>query len=365
MMNPWPHAIVCRFSGAMFVSATLWCGMADGEVFMSQSADQVAYDKIRARHGDTLEDHEALAQWCLEHGLAKERKHHLQQVIALDADHASARTALGYRRIQGKWMTREEEMTSRGMQMYQGRYRTTQEIELLESKRIRNKAEKQWFARLKMWRGWLDKSDKFEQTRKNILDIRDLVAVPALRFHVQREAMRPIRLLYIDTLAEIGSPAALEELVDLSLDDQDEEIRLTALEQVVRSGHREVVNRYIKALKSKSNGRVNRAAVCLRELKDDEAISPLIDALVTTHKVLVSPGSDPGRMNTEFSPDGGGSFSFGGSKPKYKKGPQANPEVLTALIALTDGKNFEYDQDAWKAWYTQHRRSTRVNARRD
>ncbi len=309
MMKPWPHSIARLFSGAMLVSATLCCGMADGEFFAPQSADQMAYDKIRASHGDTLKDHDALAQWCQEHGLAKERRHHLREVIALDEDHASARTALGYRRVQGKWMTHKEEMTSRGMRMYQGRYRTTQEIELLEGKRIRNKAEKQWYARLKMWRGWLDKGDKFEQARDKILAIRDPVAVSALRFHVQREAMRPIRLLYMDTLAEIGSPAALEELVDLSLDDRDEEVRLTALEHIVRSDHPEVVNRYIKALESKSSGRVNRAAVCLRELKDDEAIAPLIDALVTTHKVLVSPGSDPGRMNTEFSPDGGGNRS--------------------------------------------------------
>jgi hypothetical protein len=325
----------------------------------------MAYDKVLASHGDALEDHEALAQWCQEHGLAKERKHHLRQIIALDGDHASARATLGYRRVQGKWMTHDEEMTSRGMRMYRGRYRTTQEIELLESKRIRNKAEKQWYERLKMWRGWLDKSDKFEQGQKNILEIRDPAAVPALRFNVQREAMRPVRLLYMDTLSEIGSPAALGELVDLSLDDRDEEVRLTALELVVRSGHSEVVNRYIKALKSKSNGQVNRAAICLRELKNNEALAPLIDALVTTHKILVSPGSDPGRMNTEFSPDGGGSFSFGGGKPKYKNRSLANPEVLTALVALTDGKNFGYDQVAWKAWYTQHQRSTRVNARRD
>ena len=46
---------------------------------------------------------------------------------------------------------------------------------------------------------------------------------------------------------------------------------------------------YVNALKSKDNEVVNLAGLALGQLNDPAAISPLIDALVTTHKYIIPP----------------------------------------------------------------------------
>ena len=40
-----------------------------------------------------------------------------------------------------------------------------------------------------------------------------------------------------------------------------------------------------------------------------------------------------------------------------------NPDVLEALIKLT-GKNFEYDDTAWKAWFAQQKKPETLDGRR-
>ena len=64
---------------------------------------------------------------------------------------------------------------------------------------------------------------------------------------------------------------------------------------------------YVQALRSKDNVIVNRAAEALGTIGDPEAISPLIDALVTTHKYLIQPagGGGPGEITAGFGTGGG------------------------------------------------------------
>jgi hypothetical protein len=64
-------------------------------------------------------------------------------------------------RRQGKWITQEEIMTSRGYVRYKGDWLLPQEVELLEAGRRNDLAEKEWIANLKRWREWLagDKAD--------------------------------------------------------------------------------------------------------------------------------------------------------------------------------------------------------------
>ena len=330
------------------------------------SSTQIEYETLRPSHADTVAGHEALAAWCLDHKLRNERKRHLRRILELDADHQAARAALGYRQVNGRWMTHEEEMAHRGLHMYDGRYRTAQEIEILKAKQGQKKAEKQWFRELNKWSIWLDQDLRFEQAEKRIREIHDPAAVPALSMAISKEERTSVCLLFIEALAGIGTRSAIDVLVGLSIDDEDEEIRETAVEYVVQSGHDDVVKTYTRLLKHKENFRINRAAFALGELKNSEAIEPLIDALVTTHRRLIDRGTNPGQVSASFSPDGsGGGLSSGGGGPKYEKRRLRNPAVLSALVALTDGANHAYDQIAWRRWNTQNRRSTDVDARRD
>ena len=70
-------------------------------------------------------------------------------------------------------------------------------------------------------------------------------------------------------------------------------------------------------------------------------------------------------MSATFSPQTGGGFSFGNSGPRFINRDLKNPAVLSALIAVSGGENYEYDQSAWRRWFAAQRKSQRLDARRD
>jgi hypothetical protein len=188
------------------------------------------------------------------------------------------------------------------------------------------------------------------------------MAVDALRRELKGETVESVRKLYIETLARIASPDAWQTLVLCSLDDEDEEIRLTCLDYIEKQTGTGATGMYIKRLRSKENYMINRAGAALGRMKDPSAVNPLIDALVTLHSVMIQPPS--GNMNSTFgnSPQGG-TFSFGGGGPKYEDRQFQNTSVRDALVSLT-GQDFGYDRQAWKRWLASQKKQN-VDARRE
>jgi len=291
----------------------------------------------------------------------------LQRIIELAPDHEEARRGLGYSQVGGQWKTQEEVMLERGFRWYKGRWRLPQEIELMERKNKVEVAEREWFGKLKMWRGWLGTS-RAAQARKNLQEIDDPYAVRALAAGLENEQNQPLRAVYIEILAKIGTPAAIEALAACSMEDPVEEIRLTCLDSLKKEKRRDVVAYYVGKLKSKDNRLVRRAAVALSHMNDPTAVRPLIEALVTTHKYKIIKGSgNPNQHSYSFGGSSSGGmpgFGFGSPKPKIIKRDIANREVLDALVSLT-GQNFQYNEPAWKAWYAANRGHADVDARRN
>ena len=333
---------------------------------VSQSTTELEYEKIRPTYPDTVDGHWRLAEWCLENRLSEQRKIHLRRILELDLNHPKARNVLGYRQVEGKWMTREEEMGSRGMRQYKGQYRTSQEIFLLRREEKRKLAHGEWLKKLKRWRGSLatNHQGKIDKARENILAIRDPYASEAVAQHLQREDYRAVKLLYLQALSQIATPAALKTLVDQSLGDADEEVRYSSIDYLVTAKRPEIVGLYIKFLGSKNNREVNRAAFALGRLGNAEAISPLVDALITVHKTKIGGGQE-GQIGASFPSNSGGGLSVGGKGPKIVKRSMRNPEVLDALVKLSGGADFDYDVQAWRYWYAAEQKPKNVNARRD
>jgi hypothetical protein len=344
------------------------------------SAAEEEYARRARLCPDTVAGHTALAKWCATQRLDGARRTQLQRVVELDPDNAAARQALGYRRIDDTWMTRDEAMARQGLKRYGGQYRTAQDIALREAARARRLAEADWYKKIKRWRGWLvdRRPTRFAEGEQNIRSIDELTAVPALVENIQRESRRPIRLLLMEVLARVAAPAAgeptdadrsarsdaLKALVALSLYDRDREVRLVALETLVDMRDSEVTWLYVKRLKSKDNREVNQAAAALKTLGDTAAVPPLIDALVTEHKFKIGSGN-PGQTSASFSRGSGGSSGgLGSGGAKIVKAPVSNRQVLSALVALT-GQNYEYRPHDWRAWYAAQRRSGVIDARRD
>jgi hypothetical protein len=331
-----------------------------------QNAAELKYDQISATYPDTVEGQWKLAEWCRENHLPKQRKTHLERVVELDPNHANARHALGYSQIQGRWVTQEKLMTENGYIRYKGSWVLPQEIELLEQQGKEKKAQLEWSTKLNRWQTWFD-TEKAEQAETNIKAIDDPFAARALVKHLEREQRRDIRMLYVEALGRLNAAAGMAALVDSSLYDADDEVRLSALDQVVTHNYKPAVGRYVQALKSRDNPIINRAASCLAQMKDPTAIGPLIGALVTVHTFEIQKGQ-PGQMSAGFGSGpgtSGGAFTFGGSNTETRQVVFENRDVLQALVSLTNGTTFNYDVAAWKYWFAAQKKPTTMDARRD
>jgi len=171
----------------------------------------------------------------------------------------------------------------------------------------------------------------------------------------------------------MDNQASTSVLVELTLSDPDEEIFYASLAELVRNRPPHVAKSYLPALKDNNNIKLNRAGYALGRLGDRSCISPLIDALVTTHYMVLP--SNPNTHTATFlqpaasgtgGPLGGTGFSSG-EPPQVIPWTVRNDEVLQALILLSGGVNLGFDQRAWNSWLANENRtsSPSVESRRD
>jgi hypothetical protein len=336
-----------------------------------------SYRQIQSQYPETVDGHWQLAEWCRENGLKDRRTQHLRRIIQLEPDHVRARHGLGYSQVRGQWVTREEIQRRRGYVLHEGRWRLPQEVALLDKKENSERAQKNWLVQLRRWRELLGTDDS-RKAHDDISSVRDPWAVSALAVLLKEEQHRQVKMLYIDVLASIGNGQAVEALLDASLNDVDEEIFHASLDKIVRLNPPHISAKYVEVLKDENNIRVNRAAYALGRMQDKTVLSPLIDALVTTHYTVISKRSDnyttgftnpvlPGAQGgPSSSPLGGTSFSAGDSTKVIPRSVN-NQQVLEALIRLSGGANFEFNKKAWRYWLANENRKSapQFDRRRD
>jgi hypothetical protein len=180
---------------------------------------------------------------------------------------------------------------------------------------------------------------------------------------LRREENPELKRLWLEVAARLDHSAAVDALVDFSLMDPDPELRHQSLEYLIKSGRRGVMTPYLRYLKNRDNEIVNRAGAALGQIGDSDAMGPLVDALITKHRYKVEDGN-PDQHAYTFSPQGGG-FSFGGGGPKFVTETVRNPEVLAALVNLSGGTSFDYDQGQWRRWLAAQAKQQLVDIRRD
>jgi hypothetical protein len=330
-----------------------------------QSEHQPEYDKLSRALPDTVAAHRSMADWCREHQLTDHTDHHLKRIIELDPNDEAARTSLGYQRHQGKWLTRDEIMAERGMYYYDGAYRTAQDIALRKRESQTTNAEVDWLRQLKLWRGWLNSRNELrvEDAQTNLMAITDPLAATAVVRMIDAEDDETLRLMWMEILSQLRHPASMRKLVDLSIDEPDRDTRLQCVEYLMAMNDDIDISPYVKALKAKDNEIVNIAAEALGLIGNPEAISPLIDALVTSHKFKIE---QVGEMSASFSRDGSGGGLSAGNKPQFIVRDLENPEVRGALVKLSGDQDHGYEQMAWRRWFVNQQKETKyVDPRRD
>jgi hypothetical protein len=318
------------------------------------------YQKVRRQYPDTVQGQLQMAEWCRDHGLAAQRKTHLERVLQLNPDQADARRILGYHKFKDEWMTVEEEKAAEGYVKRDGKWMTQPDAELYDSRAKQRKAESEWRAKINTWRKWLD-GTRSEQGAKNLRSIKDPMAIAALGdlLTKKKDPRSEARQIYVEVLARMNTPAARGPLAICAIDDPDEEVRLSSLDQLEKQKDGRVTAYFEGRMRDKhaSNEVVNRAGVALGRIKDPSCLDTLIKYLVTYNKEVIQPAGGPGAMTNTFTKNGsGGGMGMGGmgmgmnQKPTIILHEMHNQGVLDALVAIT-GQNFGYDQRAWQTWY--------------
>lgn len=343
---------------------------------MADSVEEQRYRALRAQTDDALEDHVRLARWCEEHGLPRYRDAHWRAVLVHDPDNEEARRALGYTRRAARWMTEEQWMVSRGYVRFGRRWRLPQEVAILKRDDQRIERTGEWYRNIKRWSDWARGRDA--QRRAEGLhalgQVEDHAAMEPMSELLGLSADPRARLLYVDFLARVGNAAAVDALVVHSMADRSAEVRDAAMEYLAGRFAAAALPRYVRALGHIDREIAQRAARYLAVFEDDDAIIPLIDALVTrlpvdrrtgepTHEAL-----RPLRRNElavfDLSPrDIREAISGSGPRPSDLQSVLAaakgvfekdlpNRAARDTLVHLT-GEDYGYNEARWMQWYSQ------------
>ncbi|MDO4558655.1 MAG: HEAT repeat domain-containing protein [Planctomycetia bacterium] len=343
------------------------------------------FERLSRKCPDTVEAHFALAEWCRrqpssDQVVAQGRMTHLNRILDLDPDHEKARQALGYIRVDGVWTTREAEMERQGRTYYRGRWVTPQERELDEKKRAEKQTARNWWRQIRTLCDNIGGS-RHDEAKRRLETLKDPAAIPAIeRTLIHGNASLPVRVLLIRALSSIGTAEALDVLADVAVDDPVEEVRLASLDYLKKHPGTTVAAKICQRFSERDNprDRIERIGFALGELNDPGSIGPLIDHLVTVHRVLISSGSGGGGAGTmsmapTFSSGGatsGGGFTFGGGGPKYEKRQSRNRRVHEALVKIVHDAGYPdvdygYNVDAWRQWFAVTNRVNPFDARRN
>lgn len=327
------------------------------------------YEHWLPKTPQTVEGHWKMAEECRKRWLKEQREHHLGEILKLDPDHKQARYGLGYSRVEDRWVKTDEWMTNQGYIRYRGDWRIPQDVMLEKAAEEVANRQRDWKEKVSTWHSWIRKGRGKERDAVDSLRAIDDPSAAAALADILKDEKEPrhVRMLMIEVMGKLQSPIAVGTFVERAINDPDPNIRDACLDQLARFGTEHAVRAFQKLLKSSDNKIVNRAAYCLGSLGEPEATLALINSLVTEHKFLVKTGGDPGRMNVGFgNGPGGGGNTFGvGGRPKLVKQSLKNENVLNALIALNPGVNFNYNIEAWKAWYIDQRQPPLEDLRRD
>ncbi|HVO51293.1 MAG TPA: hypothetical protein VMV60_09900 [Thermoanaerobaculia bacterium] len=82
----------------------------------------------------------SLGLWASTKGLSAQSRAAYKRVLALAPDDKEAREALGFVRVDGRWLTEEESYRARGYVKYEGEWMTPAEVQLAKSDAAREQA---------------------------------------------------------------------------------------------------------------------------------------------------------------------------------------------------------------------------------
>lgn len=317
----------------------------------------------------TAESHAAFAGWCGSDkvGLKEQAQAHYRRALDFNPDFATARLALGYTKdASGRWVEKDEFMTEgKGKVKIGGRYVYPEVYAFNAAKESLNKSIAKWNKPIdQMHKDIIANGSKSAKALADLMQINDPFAVPVIGAKML-DAKTPtkLKLIYVQMLSQFQLPEAVAPMVQATLSDDDAQVRDACIDSLSSYGREYAIASYIGVLREiasrtedsrASTVKLNRAAAGLNALKADNAVLPLVEALVTKYKAT---RSQPGNYNVA-----GGLTTPG--KPETTIETSQNQQVLGALVNLTR-QNFSYDEQRWLSWYASVYAAPMGDLRRD
>jgi hypothetical protein len=327
------------------------------------------YRQLRQQAADTPPAHVALAAWCAEHGLPRERQQHLRRALELDPEFIPARRALGQVRVGDVWINPPRASASRRTETTAAPDAQTPE----ELERLATAIQLDWQLQIQAIKSTLLDSvlpEAAAEGRRRILEIQDpLAIVPLVR--ILGAGDLSCRQLLLEALRRFPDDVATANLAAIALADPSREVRRDTISILTRRQDPRVVDRFRQALQTDDDALVCRAAEGLGALRAREAVPDLISALTALRERMVTVRADTYHGNFTVPFTGGytqiGSLRIplGAQIGVAWPGPSTpNPEalmevtvyrseVLEALRRIT-GADFGFDQAAWARWHKEH-----------
>jgi hypothetical protein len=94
--------------------------------------DELQKKKAGAKGESPAELHQ-IATWAKQHGLDSKARDLYRRIVAIAPNDAKAHQELGDRQLEGKWLSEDEYMIAKGFVMYEGTWRTKDDIRALEA----------------------------------------------------------------------------------------------------------------------------------------------------------------------------------------------------------------------------------------
>ena len=330
----------------------------------------------------TAEAHVELAAWCEDKFLSQEAMQHYWAALKLDADNAPARTRLGFVRLEGQWVTRQEARQIRAAKAAQaaGSART---IDRNAGQRSKQYAKQLAELNRGPLSGWAY-SGEFQAARETVLALQDPAAVEPLYEALARQKDVAKRQLLVDALSRIGGDEAAGRLVDVMAADPNEAVAVQAQMALRTVESEKAMLKMGSLLKTGDELARNRVAMAMGDAGSGaiESVPSLIRNLITLEERIIH--HEPTESQRAWIATGTVYAYVSDVEPIVSEASVAfNPVisyltsgcvldvkatvepwkehvwvtvrhqgVLDSLIRIT-GRDFGWDSRAWYRWYYQ------------
>jgi hypothetical protein len=329
--------------------------------------------------------HYLVGLWCRRHRLPREAEYHLNYAVALDANHAGARDALGHVKYEGKWMPEAEAKEAQGLRFYDGRWMTKEAADIAEAEDLRRDLQRAVARQVRATAqdivSPLNERHR-QQAILRLLNWHDPLAFEAIvKLLRHRDAV--VRDVALRAVERLDIPGSDEEVLLHALYDSDDEVRERAQGMTKRAWRFEMLAETVKALANPDEPQVRAAAAkLLGAAKDVRAMDDLIENLYHTYRVRITGGEGEPSIGiirqrnyvrdvdvrvakgaVGYDPVVGQAERVEGIGTRWRPldapdDPRlvfvVNYAALDALRAIT-GQDFGVSKTAWREWWEDNR----------